>query len=137
MFGRIAVLVLLALTLTGCPGMLGRDNFDSWLYVRNTSSVAVYVRPYPNDAFVTLVPPGVVAVVSDGLSPADGSITVYDLDCHVLGRVPIPDLHAFLVTVDNKARLMVSDYQAAASSLPSVEAEPSEIVDKCWDASPS
>ncbi len=117
--------------------MLGGDNFDSWLYVRNTSSVAVYVRPYPHDALVTLVPPGMVAVVSDGLSPVDGSITVYDLDCHVLGRLPIPDLRAFLVTVDDKALLTLSDYEVAASSLPSVEAEPSEIVDKCWDASPS
>ena len=118
MFARIGVLVLLALTLTGCPGMLGGDNFDSWLYVRNTSSVAVYVRPYPNDALVALVPPGVVAVVSDGLSPADGSITVYDLDCRVLGRLPIPDLRAFLVTVDGKARVTVGDYRGRREQPP-------------------
>lgn len=60
MVARLGMLLLVALTMSACPGTLG-DNFGITAYVQNDTAEPLYVRNNSNEAnSLVLVPPGVL-----------------------------------------------------------------------------
>jgi hypothetical protein len=124
MIGRVGVLLALAVTLTGCPGIYRGDDFGIVAYVKNDTTQPLFVRNNSNPMSpVVLLPPGTLG--STGFTVPGERISWFNADCDRLGWVTAPDERTFLVHIigENSASIESIDPSVSENAVALDDAE--------------